>query len=102
MISIFADRPRPSSDTTVTMTGETMPGPTFATDFLDVRARMPRHADRAVGAADREHVERRLEAAAIDEVGNEFSKTLIPKTSGNGPRAPLHLSPIRATLRSPR
>ena len=29
MISIFADRPRPSSDTTVTMTGETMPGPTL-------------------------------------------------------------------------
>jgi hypothetical protein len=77
-ISIFADEPRPSSATTVTVIGATMPRPNVvATDFLDVGARVPRDRDRAIGAADREHIERRIEAAAVDEVADELAETLL-------------------------
>lgn len=54
-----------------------------ATDLLDVAIRMPRDADRSV-EANGDHVERRIEAAAIDEFADELGEALLVELAHAG------------------
>ena len=73
-ISTFADLPRPSSETTVTMTGKVIPGPTLQRQTSLMSEPMRRETG-TIGAADRKHVEGRIDAAAVDEVADERGET---------------------------
>ena len=48
----------------------------FAYSLLDVGIGMPRNADRAI-RANRDHIQRWLDAAAIDELRDELGEALL-------------------------
>ena len=69
-ISISADLPVPSDPIMVTVIGETISwSDVVAAHLLDVAIRMPRDADGSI-RANGDHVKRRLEPAAVDEVAD--------------------------------
>ena len=76
MISIFADLPRTSSATTVTPIGEVIRRTLWLQTSLISESRVPRDRDRSI-RANGDQIERRRDAAALDEVADELGEAFL-------------------------